>query len=494
MNDSEIIELNNKDEEFNGFDYEIDPFASEKGDSNSEISENFSEFYDNNVDQFKVHVPMVSSNEITVEICVPFTISELLNKLKEEQATIFDSNEEFNGRIYCNNKRILKNESELIENESAKIVLIHNLVSEKSEPVQIVPKTKSKPNFMSKFKNLWTIKEKEKISIDFELENLNLNTETGIPELIEEILNFLRREEMVQEGLFRLSGTFTRIKLFQDRLNSGEKFCDLNLTASDCHNVTSLLKQFLRNLPEPLLTFELYEAWQALGGWTSQPEIAIKIANFLINQLPKLNKKILEELMNFLNERLKDSETTRMNACNFGTVVGPNLLWHSQEDRQMRDSTTLGLSLQSSTLASQICTLFLQNYEEIFGETPLYNDPVMAYGKVLYDYGSECGCCQCEAEAEGECESGAEGEGEDGDSSIGSGDFSINAISSNSVDTTATTFSESLQTGQIIFITRIEDSFDGWWLAYISRHLSKFPSNYVQVIAQRSDEELIKLL
>jgi hypothetical protein len=531
MEESEIIELINKNEQCNDFNSEIDPFSSEKGDSNSEINENFSEYSDNvnnkysendsktsdnfsenggndNVNsgeesydsdnftdssdhfsgneddlsqevstckQVKVFVPMVSLNEILVKVSVPFNISELLEKLKEEeneeQTTIFDSNDKFNGRIYCNN-RIVTDETELIEDESAKIILIHNLMRKEYEntefKVEAETRTRSKPTLMSKFKNLWTIKEKAKISIE-----IKLNSGTLI--FIEQVLNYLRRDEMIQEGLFRLSGTFTRIKSLQDRLNSGDSFnADLNLTASDCHNVTSLLKQFLRNLPEPLLTFELYESWQALGDWTGQTEIAVKIANFLVNQLPKLNKKILEDLMKFLNERLKDSEITRMNACNFGTVIGPNLLWHPQEDRQMRDSTTLGLSLQSSTLASQICTLFLQNYNEIFDINTLHSNPVMAYGKVVYDYSIDD---ECGVESES-CESSN----------------SLKSTVSDEISSGESSSDGSLRAGQIIFINCIDDSIDGWWLAYFSNRLSKFPSNYVQVLAQRSDEELIKLL
>ena len=544
-NESEIIELINKTEELNESENEIDPFASEKeeefsesefadsyesidsaGDKcdegedsvascdisdteegmsdaqesisdctgyNSDTTSDTSGITDtgtstaNNCDgipsnrtHFKICVPMISSSEILVEIRVPFTISELFEKLKEENGAIFDSNGKFIGRIYCNKQLINTTESHVIDNISTDLVLIHNLVSENDDQIvedEIVKKKQSsKTTLMSKFKNLWVTKEKVSVTA-VGLENMKISAKTGIPEFIEDVLTYLKRPEMVQEGLFRLSGTFTRIKNLQDRLNGGESFNNLNLTSTDCHNVTSLLKQFLRNLPEPLLTFGLYETWQSLGDWTDKPEIAIKISNFLINQLPELNKKILMNLMKFLNERLKDSEVTRMNSCNYGTVIGPNLLWNPQEDRQMRNSTTLGLSLQSSTLASQICTLFLQNYDEIFTEVHGCDDPVMAYGKVVYDY-ADC-----------------EGEGCDSDCGCAGGSAdTCNTPSpspSRSPSSTQSPSPTTLTAGQIIFISKIDDSFDGWWLGYISHQLAKFPSNYVQIISQRSDDELI---
>lgn len=460
-----------------------DPFASEKESiyADSEIDE------PENVDrQIKVYIPMVNKEE-------PYELKSenLFEKLREEVPAAFDSDDKFIGRIYCDDGKEM-NLSE-IEDEDFMgeewIVFINDFMKGKgneevlesdlkSEPDTVVdseskpselsqltiPSQKQQPkSLMSRFKNLWTSDKKSVNTVvsnnnsnsnskqdTATLESLERNEETNTPFFIEDVLEYLSDPSQIQEGIFRLSGTFARIQSLQDRLNSGERLKAM-LSSSDCHNVASLLKQFLRNLPEPLLTFELYDAWQSLGGWTESPEISSKIARYLVQTLPPLNKNVLLALMSFLHERLKDCDVTRMNACNYGTVVGPNLLWHRGEERQQgmknSNSTTLGLSLQSTTLGSQICTLFLLNYNEIFA-----NDTdsigVLAHGRVLYDYSGE---------------------------------------------------DVVLKEDQIVFITGIEDTFDGWWRGYIQYNSNddfeqKFPSNYVEVEAQLADKEIISII
>ena len=469
-----------------------DPFASEKESicADSEIDEPA------NVDrQIKVYVPMVNKEEPLA--LKSENLVNLIEKLKEKVPVAFDSDDKFIGRIYCDgklseiededfmgeqwivfindfmkgkgNEEVLEDLERDLESEPDTVVDPESKPDELSQVSQLTSTVKQQPkSLMSRFKNLWTSDKKsvntvtvtntninsnsnsEQDTAKLRLESLERNEETNTPFFIEDVLEYLSDPSQIQEGIFRLSGTFARIQSLQDRLNSGERLKAMSLSSSECHNVASLLKQFLRNLPEPLLTFELYDAWQSLGGWTESPEVSSKVARYLVQTLPPLNKNVLLALMSFLHERLKDCDVTRMNACNYGTVVGPNLLWHRGEERQQgtknSNSTTLGLSLQSTTLASQICTLFLLNYNEIFA-----NDTdsigVLAHGRVLYDY---------------------------------SGEDIV------------------LKEDQIVFITGIEDTFDGWWRGYIQYNSNdfeqKFPSNYVKVEAQLADEEIISII
>lgn len=58
------------------------------------------------------------------------------------------------------------------------------------------------------------------------------------------------------EGIFRRSGNYTRINDLKNIINIGE---EVVLSNEDTYVVAGLLKKFLRELSEPLLTFELYE-------------------------------------------------------------------------------------------------------------------------------------------------------------------------------------------------------------------------------------------
>lgn len=491
MENIEKFELIPESEVENEEEYD-DPFASEKEDSINEPAENKEDYEELN--EIKVYAPIVHKDPVILEIILPCSIKTILENLKEEIPAAFDSQDEFIGRIYIEGELkelmeegdgvvimindLLKGkggESEFIEEvQSSEISAIsENAMSENSDisdkpeksdlsdvsdPTTIVPSsTNPSKSLMSRFKSFWTSEKTEKQKQQqqhqqqplhqkeyLNIESLARKDENSVPYFIEDVLNFMKSEDQIQEGIFRLSGNFSRIQNVQERFNSGERLKEMNLTSGDCHNVASLLKQFLRNLSEPLLTFDLYDAWKSLGGWTESSEISCNISRFLVNKLPSVNKLILKELMKFLYSRLNDSEITRMNACNYGTVIGPNLLWHRKEDRQTRNSSTLALSLQSTTLASQICTHFLLNYEEIFLKNE--NITVVAYGRALYD-------------------------------------FEENGLS--------------IKDNAIIFITGIEDNFDGWWNGYVthrdnSEYPQKFPSNYVKVEGQLEDQEIIE--
>ncbi|MBP5977877.1 hypothetical protein HW132_35570 [Brasilonema sp. CT11] len=81
----------------------------------------------------------------------------------------------------------------------------------------------------------------------------------------------------------------------------------IDLTGEDIHNVAGLLKLFFRELPEPLLTFELYESFIAAMG--TYNFFFLIIISFFVNirlilHDLKLNPNTRVKL-NVLVERLK---------------------------------------------------------------------------------------------------------------------------------------------------------------------------------------------
>ena len=62
-----------------------------------------------------------------------------------------------------------------------------------------------------------------------------------------------------EEGIFRISGSVSKVKLIRNAFNAGH--LDALLLTRDVHAVASALKSYLRELPEPLLTYKLYPDW-----------------------------------------------------------------------------------------------------------------------------------------------------------------------------------------------------------------------------------------
>jgi hypothetical protein len=92
------------------------------------------------------------------------------------------------------------------------------------------------------------------------LETVQL-TSDGIPEIVEKCLTFLESHDMKTEGLFRLSGAASTIAKFKERFDRGDDVRFEN--HADAHAIAGLVKLFLRELPTPLLTYQLYDCWVA---------------------------------------------------------------------------------------------------------------------------------------------------------------------------------------------------------------------------------------
>uniref|UniRef100_A0AAX7UEW9 Rho GTPase activating protein 1 n=1 Tax=Astatotilapia calliptera TaxID=8154 RepID=A0AAX7UEW9_ASTCA len=119
------------------------------------------------------------------------------------------------------------------------------------------------------------------------------------------------------EGIFRRSANVTLVKEVQLRYNSG---ATVNLREmEDVHLAAVILKTFLRELPEPLLTYQLYN---------DIVNFACKyVMKTLVESLPEENYASLRYLITFLAQVSANSEVNKMTNSNLAVVFGPNLLW-----------------------------------------------------------------------------------------------------------------------------------------------------------------------
>lgn len=91
-------------------------------------------------------------------------------------------------------------------------------------------------------------------------------------------------------------------------------------------DVTSLFKQFFRELPESLLTFALYSNFiQAVKLDTTKSKLE-SILNLCL-QLPELNLNVLIYLMNFLKRVTLQETSNKMNSFNLAVCFAPNIIY-----------------------------------------------------------------------------------------------------------------------------------------------------------------------
>lgn len=92
------------------------------------------------------------------------------------------------------------------------------------------------------------------------------NDDKYIPKIVKECVAFLQDNAIKQEGIFRISPSASIIELAKGKYDSGE---DIAIESYD-HNVAAgLLKLYFRELPEPLLTYNLYDKFVSLGIYLS---------------------------------------------------------------------------------------------------------------------------------------------------------------------------------------------------------------------------------
>jgi len=93
--------------------------------------------------------------------------------------------------------------------------------------------------------------------------------------------------------------------------------------------VASLLKMYLHDLPEPLLTKALHSRLLAtqLDKNMSQDE-KVEAVRGLLNQLPDINKAVLWNIMTFARAIAAHSEENKMNIDNIALCLGPTLMWN----------------------------------------------------------------------------------------------------------------------------------------------------------------------
>ncbi|EDO49086.1 predicted protein, partial [Nematostella vectensis] len=101
----------------------------------------------------------------------------------------------------------------------------------------------------------------------------------------------------------------------------------------DVNNITSLLKQFLRKLPEGLVTAELYESFIEANR-KDDPVERMGALKMLINELPDHNYETLRHLLTHLKHVAEHADTNKMEARNLAIVFGPTLV-RTGEDTMM---------------------------------------------------------------------------------------------------------------------------------------------------------------
>uniref|UniRef100_A0A8C6NJN9 Rho GTPase activating protein 22 n=1 Tax=Nothobranchius furzeri TaxID=105023 RepID=A0A8C6NJN9_NOTFU len=153
----------------------------------------------------------------------------------------------------------------------------------------------------------------------------------AVPVLVEQCVCFIRQHGLKEEGLFRAPGQTNHVRELQDSFDRGEK--PVFDSSTDVHTVASLLKLYIRELPEPIIPFSKYTQFISCAQpLTKDKETGIVELGKQVKSLPQVNYNILKYICMFLDEVQLHSNDNKMSVQNLATVFGPNILRPRVED------------------------------------------------------------------------------------------------------------------------------------------------------------------
>ncbi|XP_012736068.2 rho GTPase-activating protein 22 isoform X2 [Fundulus heteroclitus] len=152
-----------------------------------------------------------------------------------------------------------------------------------------------------------------------------------VPLLVELCASFIREQGLKEEGLFRAPGQTNHVRELRDAFDRGEK--PVFDSSTDVHTVASLLKLYIRELPEPIIPFSKYTQFLSCAQiLTKDKEMAIIELSKQVKSLPQVNYNLLKYICKFLDEVQLQSNDNKMSVQNLATVFGPNILRPRVED------------------------------------------------------------------------------------------------------------------------------------------------------------------
>ncbi|XP_076671081.1 rho GTPase-activating protein 44 isoform X2 [Andrena cerasifolii] len=155
------------------------------------------------------------------------------------------------------------------------------------------------------------------------------NRKIALP--IQLCVSALLRLGMEEEGLFRIAGAASKSRRIKLSLDACCLTLPTALEYKDPHVIAGALKSYLRELPEPLLTYKLYPEWMAAAKITHN-ETRLRSLWEVLHKLPPANLENLRFLIKFLAILTKNQDINKMSPQNIAIVIAPNLIWSPQED------------------------------------------------------------------------------------------------------------------------------------------------------------------
>ncbi|XP_017050384.1 uncharacterized protein LOC108094345 isoform X2 [Drosophila ficusphila] len=177
---------------------------------------------------------------------------------------------------------------------------------------------------------------------------LNMTDHPNVPRFVVDVCAYIEQSECIeQDGLYRASGNKVLVDELRKKLT--HLYDPRWLQTDDIHTLTSLHKQFFRELTAPLITQEAYERL----GRSLNDDAAIERMSLAFDDMPEPNRSTLRFLIKHLTRVAAASASNRMPSTNLAIVWGPCLLSANQ----------IQLDIGRMNMLAKV---LIENYDRIF--------------------------------------------------------------------------------------------------------------------------------
>lgn len=169
-------------------------------------------------------------------------------------------------------------------------------------------------------------------------------------------------------GLYRIGGVNSKVQRLMSTVFSSKAPVDIDLDPETWDNktITSGLKNYLRCLSEPLMTFRLHKDF-IIAAKSDDQNYRVRAVHALVHKLPERNREMLELLIKHLVTVSTHSQFNLMTVSNLGVVFGPTLM------RSQEETVAAMMNIKFQNIVVEI---LIENCSKIFNQPPDPNAPL----------------------------------------------------------------------------------------------------------------------
>lgn len=147
--------------------------------------------------------------------------------------------------------------------------------------------------------------------------------EVRIPVVVERLITTIELKGLYVEGIYRKSGIASRVTQLKQDMDDDPEGVDLD--SYPIHVLTATLKAFFRDMPEPLMTFELYDSFLLATNF-QDPDERVQAIFMETKKLPSAHYDLFERLAFHLARVAQHQEFNRMSPESLAIVFAPCIL------------------------------------------------------------------------------------------------------------------------------------------------------------------------